>query len=215
MTSPALNAATISRIEKTLKLIDREVWAITARDQFSRGGLTATWVSQASINRAHPTLLIGLAPNHATAKLVLKSQRFVAHLLRSDQSHLAYQLAASSGAGGADKLGEFSTIGDRDDDAPPLLANCLAWLDCRVFHYYDCGDRWFFWADIIDSGTPIGAEATDAAPLREQSFFQSLSPKQRGHLVACRDAELPLHQSWHEAWRVADEETQNLDDDGE
>ncbi len=201
----------VERIESTLKIVDREVWAITASDGASRGALTATWVSQASINRNFPTLLIGLAPNHATAKLVLKSRRFLAHLLRSDQASVAYKLAAVSGVSGTDKLAEFTLIGDRPEDAPPMLASCLAWLECQVFHYYDCGDRWFFWADIIDAGTPFDEPVGEVQPLREQSFFKSLKPEQRAQLLAARDAELPLHQSWADMWRTMGEEVEEID----
>mgnify|MGYP002087204098 CR=1 FL=1 len=61
---------TPSDIDALLRLVDREVWIVTAAAGGKRGGLTATWVAQASIDRERPVILAGLAPNHFTTELV-------------------------------------------------------------------------------------------------------------------------------------------------
>ncbi|MFM7843848.1 MAG: hypothetical protein ACKPEY_06405, partial [Planctomycetota bacterium] len=53
-----------------LRQLIREVWVITAADGEQRGGLTATWVQVAAIDRRRPQLVIGLDPNHRTTQLV-------------------------------------------------------------------------------------------------------------------------------------------------
>ena len=63
----------LSQIDKVLRLIDREVWIVTASDGPRRGGLLATWVSAASIDAERPVILAGLAPNHFTTELVQRS----------------------------------------------------------------------------------------------------------------------------------------------
>lgn len=178
-------------IAAALGRIDREVWIITAASGDRRGGLTATWVSAASIDPARPVLLVGLAPNHFTAQLARESGEFRAHLLQADQIDWAYRFAANSGPD-PDK---FAGLALASAEGAPRLSDCAAWLHCKIFHQYDAGDRWFFWADCLageDTGRPV---------LREKAFFAALNDQQRQRLLQNRDAELPLHRPRHEAWR--------------
>ena len=68
-------------IDRVLKLVNREVWIVTASHDGERAGLTATWVSQASIDPDDPLVVIGLAPNHRTAEVVAAGGAFALHLL--------------------------------------------------------------------------------------------------------------------------------------
>lgn len=187
---PTLN---LDQIDSVLRLIDREVWIVTAAASGKRGGLTATWVSAVSIDRQRPVLLAGIAPNHFTAELIEQSHAFVAHLLRADQAALAYDFAKDSGRQ-RDKLAGLVT--SPADGGAPILSDCLAWLDCHVFGSYDAGDRRFFWADVM-----AGDKTSVGMPLREQAFFGQLSPQQRQTLVASRDADVAWQRPLHEAWR--------------
>ena len=63
-------AADLRSIDEALRLVDREIWVVTAAAGERRGGLVATWVSAASIDAKRPVLLAGLAPNHFTTELV-------------------------------------------------------------------------------------------------------------------------------------------------
>ncbi len=54
------------QIEQVFGLIDREIWIVTAAAGGKRGGLVATWVSQASIDKHTPTVVVGIAANHYT-----------------------------------------------------------------------------------------------------------------------------------------------------
>jgi len=47
-----------NEIDAALRLVDRELWIITAADKNRRGGLLATWVSTASIDPERPILLV-------------------------------------------------------------------------------------------------------------------------------------------------------------
>jgi flavin reductase (DIM6/NTAB) family NADH-FMN oxidoreductase RutF len=183
----------LDQIEAVLRLIDREVWILTAADGERRGGLLATWVSAASIDRERPVLLAGIAPNHFTAELVHKSKAFAAHLLRPDQIELAWNFARDSGHE-RDKL---TGVGwSPGDTGSPILADCLAWCDCRCFARYDAGDRLFFWADVVAAGK-LGPDP----PLCEQAFFRGLTGEQKQQLIAARDADLTIQRPEYETWR--------------
>ena len=186
-------AANLDRIDTLLRLIDREVWIVTAAAGSRRGGLTATWVSPASIDRERPVLMAGIAPNHFTAELITKSGAFCAHLIAPEQSAAALHFAAGSGRA-QDKLAAMETTAG--ETGSPILRDCLAWFDCRVFASYDCGDRWLFWGDIIAAEQP-GA----GLPLREHALMQRLSDDQRQLLIADRNADITRQRPLHAAWR--------------
>jgi flavin reductase (DIM6/NTAB) family NADH-FMN oxidoreductase RutF len=182
-------------IDRVLRLIDREVWVITAATPQRRGGLVATWVSAASIDPARPLLLAGLAPNHFTTELVRESKAFAAHLLRADQFELAWNFARDSGHE-RDKLTGLAVKGGTTGS--PILADCLAWCECQVFARYDAGDRLFFWADVMGGGSDADAPQ---GPLRERGLFAELSAEQRRQLIANREADMAALRPLQEQWR--------------
>ena len=186
--------ANLDQIDAVLRLVDREVWIITAADGNRRGGLTATWVQPASIDRQRPVLLAAIAPNHFTAELIAASGSFVAHLLRSDQSGVAWNFANGSSRD-RDKLAGLAS--QAGATGSPILTDCLAWCDCRVFARFDAGDRWFYWADVVAAG-----QSGSGRPLREQEFISGLMQDQRAALLASRDADVMIQRPRHESWRA-------------
>jgi flavin reductase (DIM6/NTAB) family NADH-FMN oxidoreductase RutF len=185
----------LDQIDSVLRLLDREVWVVTAASGQRRGGLVAPWVAPASIDRERPVLLAAIAPNHFTAELILASRAFAAHLLRPDQAALAWNFADGSGRD-RDKLASLTS---RSTPAgAPLLDDCLAWCDCRVFARYDAGDRWFFWADVI-----AAEQHGTGPPLREQGLLSSLTDDERRRLIADRQADVAAGRALHDRWRSA------------
>jgi flavin reductase (DIM6/NTAB) family NADH-FMN oxidoreductase RutF len=188
-------APNLDQIDTILRLVDREVWIVTSAAAGNRGGLTATWVAPASIDAQRPVLLVGIAPNHFTAELIEESHAFVAHLLRVDQTSLAFDFARDSGRQ-RDKLTglEFASA----VTGVPVLRDCLAWLDCRVFAQYDAGDRLFYWADVV-----AAAKVSSGPPLKEQAFFGGLAPEAKQALICGRELDLEIQRPLHAAWRSA------------
>jgi flavin reductase (DIM6/NTAB) family NADH-FMN oxidoreductase RutF len=191
---------TLSAIDSALRLLDREIWIITAADRPRRGGLLATWVSPASIDPQNPTMLVALGANHFTTELVLASKAFAAHLLRPDQIGLAWNFAHGSGRDRNKLAGIAIHAGPT---GAPLLKDCLAWFDCRVFANYTAGDRLLFWGDIVDGNRHLNVDGTvsTAAPLREQHFISCLTPDQRILLAADRAADAARGRLLLDAWR--------------
>jgi flavin reductase (DIM6/NTAB) family NADH-FMN oxidoreductase RutF len=194
-----------SQIDAALRLVDRELWIITAATGDRRGGLLAAWVSAASIDPERPVLLAGIGPNHFTAELVQSSRAFAAHLLRPDQIELAWNFANGSGRD-RDKLAGLEIQNHGSDS--PLLKDCLAWFACRVFAEYNAGDRIFFWGDIVAAARNSQASREEPGtteslifPLRERQFIQSLTDAQRQALLADRNSDILKNRLLHEQWR--------------
>ncbi len=187
--------AEFSTIESALKLVDRELWVVTAADGARRGGLLATWVSSASIDRARSVLLAGIAPNHFTAELVDASGHVGLHLLRPDQMEIALGFAIGSGRD-RDKFAgvdlEVSASGT------PLMKDCLAWFEGQVFARLATGDRTFYWIEVLTAG-----RNGDGPAAREQDLFRAATPEQMTKLIASRDADIALQRPAHDAWRGA------------
>src|SRR5262249_13183374 len=114
-----------------------------------------------------------------------------------EQTELAWSFANASSRN-RDKFVGLSCEGR--ETGSPILADCLAWFDCRVFARYDSGDRLLFWADIV-----LGTRNVPNAerPLREHQFFRNLTDEQRHVLIADRDTDVAIQRPQHEIWRIA------------
>lgn len=181
----------VGRIFRTLA---REVWIVTAADGLRRGGLTVTWLHSTSIDAAFPVALLGLAPNHFTAELVDGRQAFAAHLLRADQAELAWRFAATSGRD-TDKLAGLDLA--TGQTGSPLLTDCLARIECRVYDRKAAGDRIYYWGDVV-AGSRFGA----APPLTDHALFAQLTPDQRSTLVDQLHADVGVQRPLQAEWRA-------------
>lgn len=190
------SAPNLEQVDSLLKLVDREIWLVTATYDGRRSGLTATWVSQVSLDRERPVLLAGLSPRNYTTELIQNSGTFAAHLVHHDLIPLAYRLAATSGRDG-DKLGDVALLPQEANT--PVIAAARAWFICRVFRQLVAGDRVFFWADVFGAGENLPTDPT-LTPLKEQAFIQALAPEERKHLKQLRDADSlalrPVAANW-------------------
>ncbi|MCB9875389.1 MAG: flavin reductase family protein [Planctomycetaceae bacterium] len=187
-------ASNLDEIERVFGSIDREVWIVTAGDASRRGGLVATWVSQASIDREHPLVLIGIAPNHFTAELIDASGGFGLHLISADQVHHAWNFGIGSGR----ERDKFKRVAIAPiEAASPILDDCLSWLDCRVFAAERTGDRTFYWADVV-----AGGAVSEGSPLTESQLIQLATDEQKQLLRAGRDADIVIQRPLQAAWRA-------------
>jgi flavin reductase (DIM6/NTAB) family NADH-FMN oxidoreductase RutF len=181
-------------MESVFRLIDREVWIVTATALNSRGGLLASWVMQTSLDPNRPMVAAGIASNHFTAELIDAAGSFGLHLIAENQIELALQFALQSGRD-FDKLAGLEL---RPNAAgAPILAECVAWLDCRVVSCFDTGDRRYYWADVVAGGVC----QPDVAPMREKQLFASASDEQLAVLRASRDSDIAIQRPLAEHWR--------------
>lgn len=190
----AMATCNIDEIERVFGCIDREVWIVTAAAASRRGGLVATWVSQASIDRERPIVLVGIAPNHFTAELINASGGFGLHLITADQVSHAWNFGIGSGRD-RDKLEGVELT--QNETESPILLHCLAWLDCRVFAVERTGDRTFYWADVV-----AGTTVAEGSPLTESQLIQLATDEQKTMLRAGRDADIATQRPLQAAWRA-------------
>ncbi len=169
-----------SQIDKLFRRVDRPLWLVTAAHEGRRGGLVATYVVQASIDRDRPLAVVGLAPNHHTAELVRRSGACGLHLVGRQHLELVWRLALGSGRD-VDKLDGCRLRDAAQAAGPPLLANCLGWLDARVVDCHDIGDRLFFICEIV-----AGSSLADGDLLTERDLIAAATPEQLAALRLAR-----------------------------
>jgi flavin reductase (DIM6/NTAB) family NADH-FMN oxidoreductase RutF len=128
--------------------LDHELWLITAAAQGRRGGLIATFVSQASLPANWPRLLVGLARQHHTWELVQAGGVFAAHLLAEEQIDRVWRFGLQSGRD-ADKFADLTV--QAGITGCPLLPDAPGWLECRVEASLDTGDRTIFLGEVVDA----------------------------------------------------------------
>lgn len=183
----------LSLVDSLLRLVDRELWIVTAAHEGARAGLTATWISQVSLDPQQPCLLAGLAPNHATTQVVLASGMFGLHLLAKGQIDLAYRFASSSSAK-VDKFAGCKLV--ENELGVPQIAGSVAWFACRTVAKVDAGDRMFLWGDVVAAEGDIGG-----MPLRQSEFFAALSEAEKDVLRSDRTCDIQLQREGREFWR--------------
>jgi len=184
----------LEKIDAVFKSVNRELWIVTAAAGERRGGLVATWVSQASLDPQKPVVAVGIAPNHHTAELIEESGGFALHMLRTDQAELAWNFAIGSGRD-RDKLAGLAF--SSGESGSPVLVGTLAWLDCRVLSRFDTGDRIFYWADIIS-----GQREVEGEPMRVNDLIAAADGEQLAALGQDLSTDIELQRPLAEAWRA-------------
>jgi flavin reductase (DIM6/NTAB) family NADH-FMN oxidoreductase RutF len=131
--------------------LDREIWIVTAADGARRGGLVATFVSQASLVPDLPRMVVGLAKQHHTWELIEAAGAFALHLIGEEQVDWVWRFGLASGRD-HDKLDGLETLPGAS--GAPILAGSAGWLDCRVEARLDTGDRTVYLAEVLDARSP-------------------------------------------------------------
>jgi flavin reductase (DIM6/NTAB) family NADH-FMN oxidoreductase RutF len=121
-----------------------------------RNVFTAAWLTQVSFD---PLLLaLSVNPEHFSYPLLVGGGGFVVNVLRRDRIDLAEALGTRSGR----EVDKLSGIAWRPAaSGAPILADALAWLDCRLHQRVSAGDH-----EIV-LARPVAGElvSPDATPL--------------------------------------------------
>jgi len=175
-----LDAPRAQAIGQVFDLYDPPLWLVTSRYAGRRGGFIATFAVRASIVASLPRVILGVAKHHHTWGLIQGSQGFALHLLHTHQLDLVWRFGLSSGHD-VDKFDGLAA--GETPSGQPLIAQSLAWLDCRCEALLDSGDRTVHLAAVTDGGRDPKAEA-GAAPLTVRRLFADAPPEVRAKLDA-------------------------------
>ena len=136
----------VAATSQIVGLTDRELWIVTAADGPRRGGLVATFVCLASLVEELPRVLIALATQHHTHRLIETSGAFGLHLIAARQLDWVWHFGLQSGRD-VDKLAGWKL--ESGVTGAPLLSDAIGWLDCRVETRMEIGDRTVYLAEVV------------------------------------------------------------------
>jgi flavin reductase (DIM6/NTAB) family NADH-FMN oxidoreductase RutF len=192
-----LDTPSARAIGEVFDLYDPPLWLVTSAHAGRRGGLIATFAVRASIVAAVPRMVLGVAKQHHTWGLIEGSGGFALHLLHPDQLDLVWRFGLATGHQ-VDKFGELTSA-----DTPggqPLIADALAWLDCRCESHLDSGDRTIYLAAVTAGGTDTAA-GKDAGPLTVRRLYAEAPPDARARLDALYAHDGAVDAAAIRAWR--------------
>ena len=126
---------------------------------------------QSALDRGAPKVCTSLNSGHFTTHLIGQSGAFGLHLLRADQTDLAWRFGLRSGRDTDKFAGLEMTLGVTGS---PILTDCLAALECRVLHKTHIGDRVYSWSEIV-----AGRFSPRVHPLSEHALLATATPDQQ------------------------------------
>lgn len=190
----ALDAATADAIDEVYRLWDPPLWIVTAADGERRGGLVATFVVRASIVATAPRMVIGIAKQHHTWRLIEVGRGFALHLLAADQLDLVWRFGLATGHDTDKFAGCPSTA---TPSGQPRLMQAIAWLDCRVEGRLDIGDRTLYLGAVTAGGT-----VRRTTPMTVATLYDRAPPERREELSRLYVRDGALDEAAIRAWRA-------------
>jgi flavin reductase (DIM6/NTAB) family NADH-FMN oxidoreductase RutF len=107
--------------------------------------IAVTVGSLVSLSLEPPLIGITVGRDLALHELLRSAGAFGVSILRGDQADVASHFAR-----GAPPIVLWHGIATRDSvTGAPLLADALAWIECRVWAEYDAGDHTFFVGEVV------------------------------------------------------------------
>lgn len=145
----------VTLIDRVFDQMVRGVVVITTRLGDKLNGMSACWVNRSA---EQPFLIMASVwKKNFSHDLIKGSGVFAVHILRSDQVDVARHFGKQSGR----EVEKFARIQYKiAKTGSPILADCLAYLDCRVVSATESGDHTIFVgevleADFITRGEPL------------------------------------------------------------
>lgn len=140
-------------LRSLMRLFPSGVCVVTADADGDRIGVTIG--SLVSLSLEPPLVGVSVGKDVALHELLRASRLFGVSILRADQAAVASHFAR-----GIPPIGLWSAVATRTGEAGTLLlADALAWLECRVWAEYDVGDHTLFVGEVVahEEGEPAPA----------------------------------------------------------
>jgi len=131
-----------------------------------RGAMLASWVSQATFTP--PGLTIAVAKERAIESLLYSGTPFVLNILQEGQHLALMKHFLKPFAPGEDRFANIETT--KAENGGPILAEALAYLECRVEQRMECGDHWLLYA-IAEKGKVLHQGLTAIHHRKSGSYY--------------------------------------------
>jgi len=129
------------------------IYVLTCAHENEINGMIASWGSQ--ISYEPPMIMVAVHPNRYTHHMMSQSRSFGLHVLSKDQKDFLTRFK------GPDPKEKFASLQwHMGKTGAPLLADCLARMECEIVSSCAPGNHTLFFGKVID-----GEMFSDKAPL--------------------------------------------------
>jgi flavin reductase (DIM6/NTAB) family NADH-FMN oxidoreductase RutF len=131
------------------------LFIVTARHGRQETGMLASWVQQCAF--VPPSLTLAIKQGRYVGEWLKAGCPWSLNILGEEQT----DLIGHFGRGFAPDQDAFAGLAVlRRPELPPILSECLAYLDCRVRHWQETGDHTLFIGEVVggavlQSGRPM------------------------------------------------------------
>ena len=140
----------VTDIDRAFDVQARPVVVITTKCDEKINGMSAAWVNRSSDQPFHA--IIAVYKTHYSHDLIKKAGIYAINFLKEGQQHLAVHFGYQSGR----EVDKFRNVPFfTEATGAPILKNCLAYLDCKIFQEVDSGDHTVFFGEVL-TGKVIG-----------------------------------------------------------
>ena len=134
------------------------IYVLTSFHEEEINGMIASWVSQVSYDPL--LIMVAVHTNRYSHQLIDQSGCLALHVLARDQADLLKRFK------GSDPQAKFAGLQwQRGKTGCPILADCIAYFEGRIFDRFRPGNHTLFFAEIVDAGF-----IADAQPLTSLDY---------------------------------------------
>lgn len=140
----------MSNITSAMSRLKLGVYVVTASHEGQNNGMTAAWVTQASISP--PMVVVSIAPSRYTMELIRGAGAFGLSVLPEGERGIELgRLFGRSSGRDHDKLAEVGwTYATKQ--GTPRLKEATAWMDCKLVNEFVAGDHILVVGELVASG---------------------------------------------------------------
>ncbi|MBE9210423.1 diflavin flavoprotein [Nostoc sp. LEGE 06077] len=153
-----------TNVEQAVGRIVGSLCVLTAKQDDRASAMLASWVAQASFNP--PGLTIAVAKERAVESLTHSGNEFVLNILK-ESNHIGLMKHFLKPFGpGEDRFAGVAT--EEGANGSPILADALAYLECKVQHRMESGDHWLVYA-TVENGKVLNQDGVTAVHHRKSA----------------------------------------------
>jgi flavin reductase (DIM6/NTAB) family NADH-FMN oxidoreductase RutF len=123
---------------------DSKVFVATSVFENTKAGFVITWVSEASLNRKSPKIILIVSKYNETLKVMERNQRLCLNLLSKNQKDefCVFGLKTSK------EVDKFSSFRHKISDHGIELLECSGFVKCRIDDIFETPDRKILYCSI-------------------------------------------------------------------
>jgi flavin reductase (DIM6/NTAB) family NADH-FMN oxidoreductase RutF len=149
-------------LDKALGRISGGLYIITATKGEVSSAMLASWVMEAST--APLGVAIAVAKDRAIESLLQVGDQFVLNVLEEDNYQRLMKHFLKRFAPGQDRFAGIKTY--QGNNGSPILAEALAYMECKVVSRQDCHDHWIVYS-TVEQGRVANPDAKTAVHHRK------------------------------------------------